>query len=317
MTAFAWKAGAWKAGGTVIRLAGLVGLVLAGQAAGGLAAEPYKFDADYRVSLSGVPIGKAHLTGTFNGPRYRIDGYGSLTGIAGAFYDYKASASSAGRLSRDAPLPNAFSVNATDGEKTATVRMTMSKGRVNRLQLSPRPSKHWLQHPFRVRVTEAHKRGTLDPMSALIVTGADGLDARACNRTVPIFNGRERFDVQLRYRSIRTVSDRTVPGGRVLVCGAKYRAVAGHRSDKDEVKQAEKVDIELQLSPVEGSDLLVPYRVHIPTPLGPAVIQASGLTSKGALSKRSALLASAPAGHADADPVTTGSIRTGRELPER
>jgi len=253
----------------------------------------YKFEADYRVSLAGVPIGQAHFTGTFDGPQYRLDGYGKLTGLVGAVYEYTASASSAGRLYSGKAVPNAFSVNATDGKKTATVRMTMNQSGVRRLKLTPTPTPYWLNHPNRVKVTDAHTKGTTDPISALIVAdgkSADGLDRRACKRTVPIFNGRERFDVALEYKRIDTISDASVPGGQVLVCGARYHPVAGHRTDRDEVKLAEKLDIEVLLAPIDGSDLLLPYRVTIPTPLGAAVIQAAGVSSTGTLGERAAAL---------------------------
>lgn len=273
----------------------LAGLILTAQCfpTQSASANPYKFQAKYRVSLSGVPIGEANFMGSFDGPQYRLDGYGKLTGLAGAIYDYTASASSAGRVSTGKVVPNAFSVNASDGEKTATVRMTMGSSGVRRLVISPEPTPYWLNHPNRVKVTNAHTRGTIDPISALIVAGGntvDGIDKRACERTVPIFNGRERFDVSLQYRRMQAVSDASVPGGQVLVCGARYHPVAGHRTDKDEVKMAEKLDIEVLLSPVSGSDLLLPYRVTIPTPLGSAVIQAAGMTSTGTMSERAAAL---------------------------
>ena len=82
----------------------------------------YTFKADYAAYLAGIPIGKATLTGTFNGPKYRIDGYGKITGLVGVVYDYTASASSAGEFQSGKATPRAFSVNASDGEETATVR---------------------------------------------------------------------------------------------------------------------------------------------------------------------------------------------------
>lgn len=278
-----------------VRAAAVAGFILSAQFATAQMAEAgdYKFQADYRVSLAGVPIGQAHLEGDFDGPQYRLDGFGKLTGLVGAVYEYTASASSAGQLYSGKAVPNAFSVNATDGSKTATVRMTMNESGIRRLKLTPTPTPYWLNHPSRVQVTDAHTRGTIDPITALIVTDgktANGLDQRACNRTVPIFNGRERFDVSLEYRRIDKVSDASVPGGQVLVCGAKYHPVAGHRTDRDEVKLAEKLDIELMLAPIDGSDLLLPYRVTIPTPLGSAVVQAAGMSATGALRERAAAL---------------------------
>ncbi|MCT8971452.1 DUF3108 domain-containing protein [Microbaculum marinisediminis] len=286
------KAGASLAGlgGRSACAVAFAGLVLS---AGTTSAAEYKFKTDYSAYLAGVPVGKATLSGTFDGPQYRLDGYGKLTGLAGAVYDYTASASSAGRLMSGGTQPRAFSVDATDGKKSAKVRMTMNQDGVRRLKLTPPVPKEWYKHPNRVQVTDAHTKNTIDPMSALIVAGGNtpsGIDKRACERTVPIYNGRERFDVTLEFRKIESISSSDVPGGQVLVCGAHYRAIAGHRTDKKEVEMAEKIDIELKLAPVAGSDLLVPYRISIPTPIGLAVIQAGATTTTGALNTRAAAL---------------------------
>ncbi len=277
-------------GGRAVLPAAFAGLFLSFGAA---SAAEYKFATDYSAFLAGVPIGKATLTGTFDGPQYRLDGYGKLTGLAGAVYDYTASASSAGRLMSGKAQPRAFSVDASDGKEKATVRMTMNEAGIRRLKLSPPMPKDWYNHPKRVKVTDKDTKNTLDPMSALIVAGntANGLDKHACERTVPVFNGRERFDVNLEFRKVEAVSDVNVAGGQVLVCGAHYRAVAGHRTDKKEVEMAEKIDIELKLAPLAGSGLLVPYRISIPTPLGLAVIQAGATTTTGVLTEQSAALA--------------------------
>lgn len=293
MNAVALIAGLCRKSTSVVAVAGLALAVQCLPDAPAIAGD-YNFKAQYRVSLAGIPIGEANFIGNFDGGRYRLDGYGKLTGIAGVFYDYSASAAAAGQLATGKVVPNAFSVNATEGEQTASVKMTMSPAGIRRLQISPKPTAYWTHHPNRVQVTDAHTRNTIDPISALIIPGgntADGFDKAACNRTVPIYNGRERFDVRLEYRRIQPVSDSSVPGGQVLVCGAQYRAVAGHRTDKEEIKLAEKVDAEVLLSPVAGSDLLLPYRVTIPTPIGSAVIQISGVTTTGALDRQAASLA--------------------------
>lgn len=266
------------------------GLALTTAVAGGT---DYRFELAYRVSLGGIPIGDATMIGTFEGRKYRIDGHGKLTGLAGVIYEYKASAAAAGSLSAGKTQPSAFSVNASDGKKTATVRMTMNSAGVRQLKITPTPTAYHTNHPARVKVTDADKRGIVDPISALFVPGgwsADGFDRRACERSVPIFNGQERFDVNLEYRTVESVSGGGKFADQVLVCSARYRAVAGHRTDKDEVKQAEKLSVEVMLTPVAGSDILVPYRVTIPTPLGAAVIQATDLSATGALQTRAAAL---------------------------
>ncbi len=81
----------------------------------------FTFKAEYAAYLAGVPIGKATLSGAFDGPKYRIDGVGKVTGLAGVVYDYTASASSAGEFQSGKTTPRAFSVNASDGEELSLI----------------------------------------------------------------------------------------------------------------------------------------------------------------------------------------------------
>lgn len=259
-------------------------------------AEDYSFQAVYRVTLNGLAIGKANLAGRFNGTEYRIDGQGRLTGIAGALFEYSGSAAATGRIRNGRTSPSAFSADASDGKRATSVRMNMVDDGVRRIELDPKPKPHQVNHPARVQITAAHKRGVIDPISALITPGGfdgENFDRSICNRSVPIFNGRERFDVKLEYKGVQVIqgSGNGAYSGPVLVCQARYRPIAGHRSDKEEVNYvAEKVIFEVLLAPLAGSDLVVPYRGTVSTMLGSAAIQATSLVAKGALRTRSAAL---------------------------
>jgi hypothetical protein len=271
----------------------MVVLTVAPGASTALAGE-YRFQTDYRITLNGLEIGRANLGGTFEGSSYRIDGSGRLTGLAGIFYDYSGSAAASGRIRAAGPVPSAYSADATNGRENMTVRMTLTDSAVRQLRIEPPVEPEDENHPAWIHVRDTHKRGIIDPMSALISFGGfDGrsFDRSVCNRSVPVFNGRERFDVKLEYSGIRTVTSNRPDGysGPTLACTARYRAVAGHRSDKDDIRfLEERVSFEVLFAPVDGSDLLVPWRVSLSTPLGTAAIQAMSVVSDGALATRSA-----------------------------
>ena len=96
-------------------------------------ASGYGFQIGYSVNLSGINFGKAYLIGSIKNGRYRIDGGGKLTGVAGIVFEFSATAAAEGFLTSVRPDPSAFSVNASDGKRSATVRMTMAnhRGRVS------------------------------------------------------------------------------------------------------------------------------------------------------------------------------------------
>src|SRR5215211_4332124 len=130
----------------------------------------------------------------------------------------------------------------------------------------------------RVPLKESHKRGVLDPVSALLMPAASRgsvTDPGNCNRTLPVFDGAARFDVVLSYEETKQIEK---PGyaGPVLVCNARYVPIAGHRALRPSTKFMEdNRDMQVWLAPVQGSRLLVPLRIAVQTMVGMSVIEAS------------------------------------------
>ena len=133
----------------------------------------------------------------------------------------------------------------------------------------------------RVPVTAADRRGIVDPTSALVMPARAGtalLDPGNCDRTLPLFDGATRFNVVLSYAETREVQK---PGyaGPVLVCSARYQAIAGHRPDRPGVKFMEdNREMSVWLAPVEGTRVLVPLRISVLTEIGTNIIEATRWT---------------------------------------
>ncbi len=234
---------------------------------------------DYSVNLAGIPIGNAQLTGAFEGPRYRMDVSAVLTGLVGAVTGGQGSARSSGTLAQ-APLPNAFSIATRTSHSGIAVRMALASGNVTQAEVTP----PLLDTGDRVPVTAAAKRGVVDPASALAMparTRGALTDPENCNRTLPVFDGATRFDVVLSYGETREIQK---PGyaGPVLVCNARYVAIAGHRPDRPGVKfMEENRDMSVWLAPVEAARVLVPVRIAVRTTLGTNIIEATRWTQSG------------------------------------
>ncbi len=235
---------------------------------------------DYGINLAGMPIGTARLAGAFDGPRYRADVSATLTGLVGAITGGQGSAQSAGTLGAG-PLPNAFSIATRTANAGIAVRMALRGGNVVQSEVTP----PLVDMDDRVPVTPANKRGIMDPVSALLMPAhARGgpTDPENCNRTLPVFDGATRFNVVLSYAETRSVEK---PGyaGPVLVCNARYQAVAGHRPDRPGVRfMEENRDMSVWLAPVEGTRVLVPLRIAVRTTVGTNIIEATRWTRTGA-----------------------------------
>jgi hypothetical protein len=243
------------------------------------AAAPATVAVDYSINLAGLPIGTARLAGAFERDRYAMDVSAVLTGLVGAITGGKGSARASGTFTA-APQPGAFAIATHTASSGIAVRMALAHGNVVQAEITP----PLIDMQDRVPVTAANKRGIMDPVSALLMPAQgreNPLDPDTCNRTLPVFDGATRFNVVLTYAETRPVQK---PGyaGPVLVCNARYQAVAGHRPDRPGVKfMEENREMSVWLAPVEGTRVLIPLRISVLTTIGTNIIEATRWTQSG------------------------------------
>jgi hypothetical protein len=236
--------------------------------------------ADYGISLAGIPIGSATLTADLTGDRYKMEIQARMTGLVGAITGGAGGATATGSVGGARPLPGSYAMTSRSSSDQRTVRLGLNSGNVASVDISP-PIE---ERADRVPVKDPHKRGILDPVSALLmpVMGhGDPLDPGVCNRTLPVFDGAARFDVVLSYAETRNVETAGY-NGPVIVCNARYVAIAGHRADRPATKfMEENRDLSAWLAPVEGTRLLLPLRISVRTMIGTSVIEATRWTPEG------------------------------------
>jgi hypothetical protein len=251
-------------------------MVAAGVAATVQAAD---FEADYGISLLGLPLGSANIKGVVNPSGYKIDMTSRLSGLAGAFTGGKGGGSASGGVSNGRIVPSAFAVTAASSSETRTVRVSLPGGNVAAASIEP-PLDEKID---RVPVLDAHRRGIVDPISALLmpVPASAADQSAACNRTIPIYDGAARYDIRMSFSGARQVTTNGY-SGPAMICAVRYVPISGHRSERKSVKfMAENRDISVWLVPVGGTSMMVPYRVSVKTMLGNAVIEASRFESDG------------------------------------
>jgi hypothetical protein len=240
------------------------------------------FHADYDISLAGIPIGVANVGAELEGERYKLDVRARLTGLVGVLVSGKGGATATGTLSGARVYPSTFALTSATSDSTRTLRMALVSGNVQQVEIAP-PLPDW-DKPDRVPVSEAHKRNIVDPLSAVLMPvsiKAEGTEAAACNRSIPVFDGVTRFNIVLAYvgaKSINTDSYR----GPIVVCSVRYVPIAGHRPNRRVTKFMEtNHDMEAWLAPVPGENVYVPYRISVKTLVGTTVIEASRFSGEG------------------------------------
>jgi hypothetical protein len=127
--------------------------------------------------------------------------------------------------------------------------------------------------PDIVPVREQNLKGVVDPLSAIMML-AQYSSPNPCDRRLPIFDGKERFDLVMSYKGETKVSEQQPSGQPAIahVCRVKYRPIAGHKVDAENSYLATTDAIEVSLRPVPSANILVPYQITIPTMIGYATI---------------------------------------------
>lgn len=256
------------------RMTLLAGAVALGGLACGEARAQDTFRARYSVKLIGLALGSASLNGSFEPSGYTVEATARLAGVASMVSNSKGAATSSGVITQGRVAPNAFATTAANATTTRTVRMALKQGNVTASEISP----PFDDLPGRVPVLELHKQKVIDPLSALVmpVPGEDAvLGPAACNRSIPVYDGWARFNINLSFVGLRQVKAKGYEG-QVAVCNARYIPVAGHRPDRPGTKFMENnKQMEVWLVPVGESRIAVPFRISVATMIGTTVIEAT------------------------------------------
>lgn len=263
------------------RLAVVVRLALA--ALGGLvaawAAEPAaaqgKLEAQYEATLSGIPVGRGAWNIDIQDDVFSAAASGGTTGILKSFAGGSGTGASQGRVVNGALVATAYQASTTTSKKTEEIHISLDKGNVKEFGIIPEPP----VDADRIVVTEAHRRGVFDPMTASLVrvpgTG-DPLSAEACHGSAAVFDGRMRYELKLDFKRMETVKAEKGYRGPVVVCALYFVPVAGYIPDRPVIKYlAAQRNIEIALAPIAGTRILVPFWLKVPTPLGPAMLEAT------------------------------------------
>lgn len=254
----------------------------------GLAAAQGRLEAQYTMTLAGLPIGQGTWIIDISDSQYSSAASGGTIGLLRAFTGGEGKTVSQGTLQAGRPLVSNYAATIKSSKKTDEIRLTVANGKVKDLKLDPPRD----TDAERVPVTEEDQRGVLDPMAASMVRtpgAGNPMAPEACQRTLAIFDGRLRYDLQLAFKRMDKVKADKGYEGPVVVCAVYFSPVAGHIPSRAAIKYMSRLrDIEVWLAPIAGTRVLVPFRAAGPTPVGPAVLEASQFVSVAVPSKEAA-----------------------------
>lgn len=232
---------------------------------------PKSVSTVYRLYFNGFEVGSFAFQSENSGKAYSARSKADVSALFGAF-KWKGTIAATGNLASAGPQPTSYLMNFKTKSKTGLVRLGFDKGAVRTVTVEPK--KDWVS-PEIVPVKPDHMKSVFDPLSAILaMTHAGGGDP--CAKTVPIFDGKVRFNLLMSYKGKQKLEE-TKPSGQpreLVVCKVKYVPLAGHKP-KDFVNPwVDYAGIEIALRPVPAANVFVPYTITVPTSIGAAVMSA-------------------------------------------
>lgn len=229
-----------------------------------------RITAVYQVRLGRFNLGDFSVTTTLRGDGYQMRGEGNFAVLEGLVFRWRGVTSSRGRVTDDGPAPAmyAFSYSA-GGKNSERLRMTFNGGAVQQVSIVPKRT-----IPGTIPVRREQLEGVLDPMSGAFLTARSANpngDLSVCNQMLPVFDGKSRFDLVLKPKKRVMVQNRSRGSysGPAAVCRVKFIPISGYRPGDPGIQHMSQSNgIEVWLMPVRGTDMYVPYRIVLPTPVG-------------------------------------------------
>ena len=258
------------AAGRVLTVVAGLSLAGLGGAAPAQAADnwPANMRALYDVNFNGFNIGSLEFVSQAEQQSYTLVANAKLSALLGAI-KWDGQTRSFGLMAKEAPRPAAFSLDFRTNLGVGSTKMGFDDGAVTKIAHLP-PA---IVHPETVPLRKDHLKGVVDPLSAVMVLSR-GSSTNPCERRIPIFDGRERFDLLFSYKGEMKVTEQLPSGqpGIAFVCKVKYLPIAGHKVDSETRFMAANNEIEVALRPIPAANVFVPYQISIPTSAGSATI---------------------------------------------
>jgi hypothetical protein len=279
-----------------IRHALIAGLALASlggaaHAAGGAGAETPSqpgstLQIDMTLYAGGVTLGKVDLNTKITGDQYHSVSNLQTSGVVNAFWQSEIQATSTGTLAPKNFHPALYDSFYTGrSDKKQEVSLTYDNGGPVRLFADPPYSTTGYE------VTPAQQKGTIDPLSAItmMVSGVVASADNPCGVTLPVFDGRRRYDADLTKVKDTTVSmDNGLYKGKALLCEIHYKQLAGYKPKvlKDGASfPVINAWVATFPSAVTGRNYVIPLRVWAVTSYGTIAAVASSVKIDGVAPK--------------------------------
>lgn len=208
-------------------------------------AEETRLQAKYTIKYLGLSVGKMKNSLRVNDTKYSLVGTMQTNAVVAIVANTKAQYSASGFFRDGQPVPSAQKINYRQKKKNGFIKIGFSNGNVVSQAANPKVK----YKKGAVKVEDSHIRKVIDPISALVfpvAAGEAGKGRSVCNRTLPIFDGKNRMNLKFSYKS-KAVGSADGFKGDVFTCAIRYQPIAGMRMGGKSTKFM-KANRELEIS---------------------------------------------------------------------
>lgn len=239
------------------------------------APSPRNIEAGFTVYVGGFLLARGRYKARLEGDAYRLDVSVTTAGAPAALYEAEFNLLSEGDIAEARIRPRRYMSDARGTRYTRKVTLDYDGNGMPHLSATPP------YEPGDLTGTMPSQRiATQDPISAVLVPVVGG--GNPCDRSIPIFDGRRRYDLKLTDAGTTSVTPQSadVPAG-VVVCNVRYVPLSPVEKRKFTDMLRRNDDTKIWLAPFDGGRVYLPVRLQLRTPLGGAVAEIERLDERG------------------------------------
>lgn len=234
----------------------------------------------WQVYLGGFNLGNIGLKTSFSGNGYSAVSRLKTAGVVNSFYEAVIDATTVGVVAGQTLQPTKYNSNTVNERMSQKVDLSYSAAGID---LFAEPAYNTERYP----VSMEQKRGTLDPLSGIVhsLSGITRSAAKPCGDTVRVFDGRRRYDIELKFQGQDKLKSDEGYSGPAMRCTISYKQIAGFKPNINKGRALPTISVwfaNLESSsggPVQAFH--VPVKVMTETPYGIALAHARKITVDG------------------------------------
>ena len=234
----------------------------------------------WQVYLGGFNLGNIGIKSSFNGEGYSAVSRLKTAGVVNSFYEAIIDATSIGTVAGSDLLPKKYDSNTNNEKQNQKVNLTYT---ASGIQLFSDPQYDVNRFP----VSDEQKRGTLDPLSGIVysLSGVSISAEKPCGDTVRVFDGRRRYDIELKFSGQDKVKTDGGYSGPAVKCIVTYKQLAGFKPNINKGKALPVITAWFAtIETAAGGPVkkfVIPVKIMTDTPYGVALAHARKITIDG------------------------------------